>query len=629
MSTSSLQALALSIAVASLAFQLNAQQSAQTVEKAHVRVFFRPYLPTSMPPARSTNAERLHELIRGGKLYLTVQDAIALAIENNLDLEIDRYGPLTAQWNLERAQAGGPLRGVTSANSATNQAVSGQGVIGSEVSAGLASGNGGSISTSAPQNVQQIGPITPNLDPDFQNTSGYSHITTPQPNAIVSQTSALVDTHHVFNSFVQQGLITGGYVQIAANESYLKENAPTNILNPSVFPVVQITVVHQLLQGFGVAVNRRFITVAEKQIGGARETFRSQLLNAVASVLNLYWNLVAADDELRVRQRASEAADKFLEDTKHQIALGAVARSDIYRAESDVSTRRQELAIARVNVQLQESQLKNGISLNGTEDPLLDAVDVVPLDQVQIPDHEELPGLRDLLARALAKRPDVALTKLSDETGEILALGSANSLLPTLRGIYATWNIGQAGTPVPGNRADPYYIGGLGNALGQVFRRNFYNQRAAASFNIPLWNRGPQADYGIDQLQLRQGDLIERRNMNQIVVDISNDVIALRQARSRYNQALSTRALQEQLLDKEQQMFNFGTAQISDVVTARTALLNAQVTETQARAAYAHARVALDQVLGETLEANHVSLGDGLNGHVARESKLPETPVAK
>jgi len=273
--------------------------------------------------------------------------------------------------------------------------------------------------------------------------------------------------------------------------------------------------------------------------------------------------------------------------------------------------------------------LKNAISLNGTADPLIDETDIVPLDQVEVPASEELPGLRDLLGRALAKRPDVFLAKLSDETGEIYALGSKSTLLPILRGSYATWNIGQAGTPVPGNGADPYFAGGLGNALGQVFRRNFYNQSARLNFNIALGNRGAQADYGIDQLQLRQSDLIERRNMNQIVVDVSNDMIALRQARSRYNQAVSTRALQEQLLDKEQQMFNFGAAQISDVVAARNTLLAAQITETQARAAYAHARVALDQVLGETLETNHVSLDDGLNGHVSRESKLPETPAKK
>ena len=433
-----------------------------------------------------------------------------------------------------------------------------------------------------------------------------------------------MDTKHVVDSFVQQGLITGGFVQITANESYLKQNAPTNILNPTVFPTVQITVRHQFLQGFGIAVNRRFITVAEKQIGAARETFRSQLLNTVASVLNLYWSLVAADDELRVRQNALDAAQKFLDDTRKQIAIGAVARSDIYRAEADQATRSQELAIARVNVLQAESLLKNGLSRNGTEDPLIEVANIVPLDQIHVPAQEELPGLRDLVAKALKQRPDVALAKISNETGEIQALGTTNTLLPFLIGLYSTTDVGQAGTPIPGQTADPYYVGGLGTALGQVFRRNFYSQREVVGFQILLRNRSAQADYGIDQLQLRQGNLIERRNLNQIVVDISNQMIALRQARSRYSQASSSRSLQEQLLEKEQQLFSYGSALIGDVVAARASLMTAQLTEAQALAAYGRARVALDQVLGDTLEANHVSFDEGLSGHVARESKAPE-----
>jgi hypothetical protein len=610
--------------IACTVWPLGAQESRQSVEKSHAPVIVRPYLPTTMPPVRLTNTNRLHELIRGGKLYLTIQDAIAAAIENNIDLEVNRYGPLNAEWILKRQLAGGPLRGVTAGNSASSTITSGQGVLGSEASTGLLSNNGNNGGGGASGTVSQLGPITPNLDADFQNFTAFGHFSYPQSNLTASQTDVLVRTLHIYNSFVQQGLITGGTVTISANESYLKENAPSDILNPSVFPSVTITVRHQLMQGFGIGVNRRFITSAEKGVIAAKETFRSQLLNTVANVLNLYWGLVAADDELAVRQRALESAQKFLDDTKHQIELGAVARSDIYRAESDLSTRKQDLAIAKVSVEQQESNLKNAISLTGTEDPLIDAADIVTLDHVDVPAQEELPGLRDLLATALAKRPDIILNKISNEQQELSSLGTTNTLLPNLVGVYSTTDVGQAGTPSPGGGADPYYVGGLGTALGQVFRRNFYSERASVGFFIPFRNRQAQGDYGIDQLTIRQGDLVERRNMNQIVVDISNQMIALRQARSRYTQATDTRALQEQLLEKEQQMFSFGTAQISDVVLARNTLLTAQIAETQAKSAYARARVALDQVLGETLEKNHVALDEGLTGHVSRESKLPE-----
>jgi outer membrane protein TolC len=437
-----------------------------------------------------------------------------------------------------------------------------------------------------------------------------------------------VDVTHRYNTFLQEGLITGGTVQVSANESYLKENAPTNILNPSVAPVVQVFVRHNFLQGFGVGVNSRFIHVAEKQVGAAGETFRSQLLNLVSSVLTLYWDLVADNDDLRVRQQALDAAQKFLDDTKKQIDLGVIAKVEIFRAQSEVSTRRQELDISQATVRQQGTVLKNALSRNGLEDPLIDAAEIVPLDRIQVPDQDDLPGLRDLVARALAKRPDIRLTQINNENAQISALGTANGVLPFLQGIASTTQHGLSGTAVPqpdGTTADPYYAGGLGNALGQVFRRNFYDKRGQVIFQGRMRNRVAQADYGIEQLQLRQSDLVERRNLNDMVVAISNQMIALRQARARYSQAVDTRALQEQLLDKEQQLFNYGSATINDVVASRRSLLNAQLTEVAALSSYMRSRVALDQTLGETLEANHVSIDEALSGSIARESKLPET----
>jgi outer membrane protein len=608
-----------------LVSQLAAQAPQQMVEGPYGPPIVRSYEAARLAPLNLKNSDRLQSLIRGGKLYLTVQDAIAVAIENNLDLEVDRYGPIDAEWNLKRQQAGGPLKGVTSGNSLSNQATSGQGVIGSEVAAGLATNGGGGGGSGTGGVVQQIGPITPNLDPVFQNATSFQHITTPQSNAVVSQVPVLIDSRHIINSFLQQGLISGGFVQATANESYLKENAPTNNLNPGVAPVVQITLRHSLLQGFGVAVNRRFITVAEKQVGASHEIFRSQLLNLVANVLNLYWDLVADNDDLKVRLRALEEAEKFRDDINQQIELGAIAKVERLRAEGDYSTSRQELQISQATVRQQENLLKTAMSKNGLGDPLIDTVDIVPLDHVEVPEQDDLPGLRALLARALADRPDVKLAKISDETGEILALGTINTLLPTLQGVVATWDAGQAGVPVLSNPPDPKFVGGLGTALGQVFRHDYASERAGFNFNIPIYNRQAQGDYGIDQLQLRQGDLIERRNMNDILVTISNQVIALRQARARYSQAVDSRALQGQLLEKEQEMFSFGSATIADVVAVRTALLNAQLTEVQALAAYGRARVALDQTLGETLDVNHISVTDAMDGRVSRESKIPDT----
>jgi hypothetical protein len=212
------------------------------------------------------------------------------------------------------------------------------------------------------------------------------------------------------------------------------------------------------------------------------------------------------------------------------------------------------------------------------------------------------------------------MSKINDETSEISALGTTNGLLPTLQVFAAASAQGLSGTATPqppGFAASTYYVGGLGNAVAQIFRRNFPSERAALYLQGTLRNRQAQGDYGIDQLQLRQGDLIERRSMNQIVVDVSNQVIALRQARARYATAVDARALQEQLLEKEQRKFSLGASTRNDVIVVQRSLATARSTEVAALANYSHARVSLDQVLGETLEKNNISLDEAMAGHAS------------
>jgi outer membrane protein len=610
------------------ASQVPAQEPQQVVQKPHGSIFIRPYKPAKVPDVQLQNGDRIHQLIRSGTLYLSVQDAIALAIENNLDLEIDRYGPVNAQSNLERALAGGPLRGVNSGNSVVNQATSGQGVQGALSAAGLSTGNGGSGGNGTNAVVTQIGPVTPNLDPVLQSTTVFYHATTPYANTAISQIFSVIDSGYKVNSVVQQGLITGGIAQASLNYSYLNENAPSDVTNPSYAPVAQLYLRHNFLQGFGKNVNNIYIRGARLGVTASYDTFRSQLLNLVANVLNLYWDLVSDTDELKVRQRSLDAAQKTFEDTKHQIELGVVAKVEQFRAESGVSTGRQALAVAESNVRQQEFLLKSALSRNGLEDPLIERASIVPLNRIEVPDQDELPSLRDLLTRALAHRPDVALSKISDEQQQISSIGTRNILEPTLIGIGSISDIGNAGpyNPRSGQPPPTALLGGAGSAFGQVIRHNYPTNRGLLYFQIPLYNRQAQADYGIDQLQLVQGDLTERRNMNQIVVDISNQMVALRQARARYSQATASHALQADLLEKEHQMFSFGSATLGDVVAAQGALLAAESAEVTAASAYSHARIALDQVLGETLERNRISVDDALNGRVVHKSISPATP---
>jgi outer membrane protein TolC len=565
--------------------------------------------------SRPGNSRRLHDLLRAGKLYLTVQDALALAIENNLNLEIDRYGPLLAQSALERQKAGGPLRGVPSASAQVASVDAGVGVNGSVQSAGLSNGgsgsNGGNAGGAA---IQQVGAVTPNLDPVLQNTTTFEHLTQPQPNILVSQANPLIQSLHVYNTVLQEGLITGGYVQYRDYEEYLKENAPSDNLEPAQGPYMSLALRHNLLQGFGVKLNDRFIRIAQINTVASRETFRSQLLDLTASVLNLYWDLVSANDELKVRQSALETSQKFFEDTQKEIAAGAMPRVQLPRVKAEAASRQQDVVVAQYNVRQWEGMLKDAITR--AMDPQIEAAEIVTLDRIQVPDTDDLPPLRQLVSTAMEKRPDVALAKFRDQTSQISLAGTENPLLPNLTLQLQTYDRGVAGAAQ--YNPNPYFVGGYGTALKQIFRRDFPNEAASLGLSIPLRNRQAQGDYGIDQLQYRQSQVSSQRDTNQIVVDISNQLSALRQSRAKYSAAKDTRILQEELLASERKKFSYGISTFNDIISDQRVLVDAQISELNAAITYARARVSLDQVLGETLEKNNISLDEGLSGQVHR-----------
>ena len=593
----------------------SAQDQPFTIDKPHLPLPIRSYAAPSVPTSRPGNSKRLHDLLRAGKLYLTVQDALALAIENNMNLEVDRYGPLLAQSALERARAGGPLRGVPSASAQVASVDAGLGVNGSQQSAGLGGGGGGTNSGSAGGAViQQVGAITPNLDPVLQNTTTLGHLTYPQANAIASQTPFVVQSVRTYNTVLQEGLLTGGYVQYRDYEQYLNENVPTDTLEPAVAPYMSLAMRHNLLQGFGVKLNDRFIRIAQINISASRETFRSQLLDLTASVLNLYWDLVSANDELKVRQGALQASQRFLQDTQTEIAAGAMPQVQLPRAKAEAASSLQDVVVAQYNVRQRENMLKD--ALTRMRDPEIESAEIVTLDSIQVPDTDDLPPLRQLVATAMKKRPDVAVSNFRDQTSEISLVGTENPLLPTLQVQLQTYNRGAAGAPQ--YQPNPYFIGGYGTALQQIFRRDFPSEQGALSLSIPLRNRQAQGDYGIDQLQYRQSQVGSQRDTNQIVVDISNQLSALRQSRAKYSAAKQTRVLQEELLAAERKKFSYGISTFNDIIIDQRALVTTQIAEVNAAIAYARARVSLDQVLGETLEKNNISLDEGLAGKVPR-----------
>jgi len=596
-------------------------QNSGYVEKPHFIGPIRPYAPPEVRAFSLHNSKRIYDLLRAGKLYLTVQDALALAIENNLNLEIDRYGPFLAQSALERQKAGGPLRGVPNAAAQVASVDSGLGVNGSVSAAGLSSGGAGSTGGSnGGAAIQQVGVVTPNLDPVLQNSSTFEHLSQPQ-NALsyVSQTTALIQTVRTYNTFVQEGFLTGGYVRITDYEQYLNENAPTDALEPARAPYMSVAIRHNLLQGFGVRLNDRFIRIAQINTVASREQFRSQLLDLTASTLNLYWDLVSANEELRIRHSALDFTRKFLDDTRKEIAAGSLPRVELSRAEAEVASRLHDVVVAQYDVQQREGALKDAIAR--TVDPEIEAANIITLDRFEVPESEELPPLPQLVATAMQKRPDLAVARFREETQQISLAGTENPLLPNLIVQAQAYDRGASGAPQ--YQPNPYFVGGYGTALKQIFQRDFPNEAGSVGLSIPVHNRQAQGDYGIDQLQFRQSQVGRMRDTNQVVVDVSNQVSALRQSRAKYLAAKDTRVLDEELLSSERKKFSYGISTFNDIIVDQRSLVAAQLSELSALATYIHAHVSLDQVLGESLEKNNISLDESLNGQVARTSAAP------
>ncbi|MGC4051261.1 MAG: TolC family protein [Paludibaculum sp.] len=587
----------------------------------------RTYSTPIVPPVRLSNSDRLASMVRAGKLYLTVQDAIALALENSIDLEVARYGPLMAEWQLNRAKAGGTLPGVPSGATQSQSVASGQGVLGSQAAAGVSGGNNGTTNRGGGNaTISQVGPVTQNLDPTIRGAFTYSHRSLPQPNSVQSITSVLVQDQRVYNASIQQGLLSGGSVTLSYNSNYLNENSPSNVLNPSVAPRLALQFQHNLLRGFGVAVNSRNITVTQNGVKNSSLTFRNQVTAVVIRVLNSYYALVGNHETLKSATAALDVAERLVADGKRKIEVGTLSEGDLIPVQAQAATARLDKVNAQTALQQQELQLKSLLSRNGVREPILAAAQIIPVDRLVAPDQAPLPPLQELVEKAIAQRTDIALEKANLVNSEINNLGTKNGVLPSLQVFGSTTNSGLAGTArnVPGSAPpDPYFEGGLGTAIGQVFRRNFPSQSLGAFVQLPVYNRQAQADSNIGNLQIRQSQLALQKDLKQLQVDIMNASVALEQSKARYEAAIRNKVLAEELLKGEQRKFELGASTPTDVVRQQRDLTTAQTAEVSSLINYTNARVLMDQTLGSVLDTNHVQLEEVRTGKLSVAPSVP------
>ncbi len=591
-----------------------------------------PRTTRTTPAVRYENSPRVHELIRAGNLYLSLQDALALAIENNLDIELQRYLLPIGDTELLRAKGGGLNRGLNFtllevpvgtggplSPVPTNAAAAGRATAGSSVATnalglnvlGEPQVNGSIQGTIAPSTGTGI----PNYDPFVTGQLNWTHQTTPQTSTLQTGSSTLVTGTTMYNAGIQQSFASGAQGSLNFNNSRVSLNSQRSGYNPYTGSTLGFTATQPLLRGYGASLNRRFIRIAGNEQKITSLLFQQQLILTVYGVIRLYTDLVALTEDEKVKQETVSLAEKLLSDVRAQVEEGTLAQVEMTRANAQVFSTRQDLINARGLREEQEAIFKNVITRRGNEDPEVARARIIPTDTLTIPATDEIRPMQDLIGDALAHRPDLDQARLQIANSQIGLEGVRNLAKPQLDLVGVMQNNGLAGqaNPFVAN-PDPGFIGGYGGVLGQLFARNYPTYGVGLQMTLPLRNRVAEADLARDELQVKQSEIRLRQLQNQARLEVEDALIAMRRARASYEAAAEARRLQDESLSAEQAKFEVGASTSFFVIQYESLLAQARSTEVAARSSYVKAKAALQRAMGTILDDNHISVEAAIKG---------------
>jgi outer membrane protein TolC len=580
------------------------------------------YLPSSVPEPDLSNSLKLEQLIREGKLYLSIRDAIQLALENNLDLAIARYNLPIADTDILRTKAGAAFRGVNTGVVQTTQTGGGGGGAGAGAG-GTSSGAGGAGAGAGGfvQNTLGGGSLVSSYDPEVLSTVNLGHVVIPEYNLQTYGVPSLeVNTINANGSYLQ-AFATGTSVEFDFDNYRQTINSPYVALTPALNSQWQFTVKQQLLNGFGLGPNLRYLHIARNNKKESDLAFKDQIITTVTQVEDIYWDLVNAYQDEQVKTRSRDFAQKTLDDTRKQFDLQAVAAIDVMRAESEVANRDQDLTIARTNLQLEESLIKNAVTKN-LDDPVLEEMPVVPTDKTEVLGAQTFPAVEDLINEALKNSATLAETDLNLQNQIITRQSVRNNLLPQLTAVGYYGGQGLAGL------ANPNYHGNaeltvppdFGGALGNAYNNSSPTYYVGLNLTIPLRNRVAKADQFRAELEYRQNELYAQQTKKQIRLNVRNSEYTVEQSVARVGAATKARDLAQRTFEIDTQEQQLGAGSIYQTLTAQRDLSVAQSTLVTAQTAYEKAKVDLDKVVGTTLDHLGISIEEAKTG-VVQQSK--------
>ncbi|MCU1338599.1 MAG: outer rane efflux protein [Bryobacterales bacterium] len=594
-----------------------------------------PYRAKEVSPVNFQNSSRIFDLIRAGQLYLSLEDAIALALENNLDIELERFLPKIADTDLLRARGGGLLRGLSLLVNEAPPGIGGpNGPLLTNLTAGstptpLVNTNFSDIALiSQQQNNLSVtgaiplsnGPVIPQYDPILSGLVTGQHLSTPEFSPALVGSNWLAQNGVNATAGLNVGFSPGTQLGVTFDNSLASTNATRYTYNPFVTSSLGFTITQPLLQGFGASLNKRYIRIARNSQRVADLVFRQQVMDTVAGIARLYTDLVSLNEDVKVKQEAVLLAERLSEDNRNKVEQGTQAPIELTRANAALAASRQGLITAEGLVRQQELIVKTAITRGGLANPQLLTSRVIPTDPLPVPDQEPEQALPNLLGQALEKRPDLAGAGIQVENSEISLKGSLNALKPQVNLVGIVQNGGLAGdlNPLAGTPIGSVNPGGYGTALGQVFRRDFPSYSIGVQLALPVRNRVAQADAVRDELEVRQTQVRRQQLEDQVRLEVADADESLRQARAAYEASVEARRLQEQSVVVADQTFAVGLSTNLVVIQYQNFLAQARSTEVASKGAYLKAKIALQRATGTVLDENHVGIDEAYRGNVTR-----------
>ncbi len=584
------------------------------------------YEANEVPEPVLSNSPRLEQHIRDGQLYLSLKDAIDLALENNLDLAIARYNLPIANTDILRTQAGGFFRGV---NTGVVQGTPGGGVGGfgtgaPGAGAGGTTGGAGGAGAGASGLVQSTlgtGTAVSSYDPFLNLNGGEEHQTSPVANQQIYGVPSLQLNTGQVSAFFTQSFPTGTSINFSFNNSRETTNSIYFNLSPTLSSTFRFQFQQELLAGFGFGPNLRYLRIARNNKRISDIAFKDQVIATVTQIENIYWDLVSAYEQTQVNEQSFAFAQQTFDNTEKQLQLESVPAMDVMRAEAEVSRRDQDLTVARTSLQLQETLMKNAVT-KSLDDPVLEAMRVIPTDRMQTVETQPSAPIADLISAALHSRPELAESDIDLVNRQISRRAARNALLPSLSLVGFYGGSGLAGPlnpvhPLPNVSTVPVDFAG---ALQNAFNNSSPDYYLGLNLNIPIRNRVAKADQYRSELEYRQSELRLEQLKKQVRIEVRNAQYALDQTGARVQAARKARDLAQRTFDITKKEQELGSGSSYQTLSAQHDLALAELNLVSAQTTYEKAKVELDRTTGATLEHNGILLQDAIKGAVSHQS---------